>query len=157
MKVQLWAFGKEKETYIREGMQMFSQRLQHYCEFDLKILNAGKNTATLPPEELKKKEAKILLSILEPQHVLIALDERGREMTTLQFADLLEKHQMLASRTLVFLIGGAYGLDESVMLKARNILALSKLTFPHQLVRLIMAEQIYRGFTLLNHEKYHHQ
>jgi len=157
MKVQLWSFGKENEAYIREGVLLFTGRLQHYCEFELKTLSAGKNAGNLPPEELKKKEAKILLSILEPQHILIALDERGKEITTIQLADMLEKHQMFASKILIFLIGGAYGIDESVLLKARTVISLSQLTFPHQLVRLIMCEQLYRAFTLLNHEKYHHQ
>jgi 23S rRNA (pseudouridine1915-N3)-methyltransferase len=157
MKVQLWSFGKENDPYIREGMEMFSDRLAHYCDFQLRILNAGKNSGNLPAEELKKQEARVLLSLLEPSHVLIVLDERGKEMTTPQFAELLEKHRMVASKTLVFLIGGAYGTDESVLLKARRILSISRFTFPHQLVRLIMAEQIYRAFTILHHEKYHHQ
>jgi 23S rRNA (pseudouridine1915-N3)-methyltransferase len=157
MKVQLWSFGKENETYISEGMKMFSQRLQHYCDFELKFLNAGKNAGTLPPEELKKQEARVLLSILEPYHILIVLDERGKEVTSQQLALLLDKQQMLSARTLIFLIGGAYGIDESILLKAREVISLSRLTFPHQLVRLLFTEQIYRAFTILKHEKYHHQ
>lgn len=157
MKVQIWSFGKEHEGYIREGVLLFTERLKHYCEFEFRILNAGKNTSSLTQDELKKKEAKILLSILEPGHVLIVLDERGTEITSVQLSELLEKHQMLASRTLVFLIGGAFGIDESILLKARSVLSLSRLTFPHQLVRLILAEQLYRAFSILNHGKYHHQ
>lgn len=157
MKVQLWSFGKENEAYIMEGMKMFSGRLQHYCDFDLKFLNAGKNTGNLPPEELKKQEAHILLSILESYHTLMVLDERGKDMTSLQLSLLIEKQQMISSKTLVFLIGGAFGIDESILLKAREVISLSKLTFPHQLVRLIVTEQLYRAFTILNHEKYHHQ
>lgn len=157
MKVQLWSFGKENTSYITEGMQMFTDRLKHYCDFELRILNAGKNTGKLSPDALKKQEASILLGLLEPEHHLFVLDERGKEISTLQVAKLLEKQQMLASHTLVFLIGGAFGIDESVLLKAREVLSLSKLTFPHQLVRLIMAEQLYRAFSVLNNEKYHHQ
>lgn len=157
MKVQLWSFGKENETYISDGMKMFSQRLHHYCDFELKFLNAGKNAGTLPPEELKKQEARVLLSILEPYHILIVLDERGKEVTSQQLALLIDKQQMLSARTLIFLIGGAYGIDESILLKAREVISLSRLTFPHQLVRLLFTEQIYRAFTILNHEKYHHQ
>lgn len=157
MKVQLWSFGKENSSYIAEGMQLFTGRIQHYCDFEYKIINIGKNAGKLPAEAMKKKEAEILLSIIEPQQILYMLDERGKELTSLQLAGLLEEHQMLASRTLIFLIGGAYGLDESVLLKARKIISLSKLTFPHQLVRLIMAEQLYRAFSILNNEKYHHQ
>jgi 23S rRNA (pseudouridine1915-N3)-methyltransferase len=157
MKVQLWSFGKAHESYIREGMELFQERINHYCEFEFKLLSAGKNTAKLSPNELKKKEARILLAALEPRQHLIALDERGKMLNTLQFADLLEKQRTSGAAPLVFLIGGAYGLDESILLKARHILAISQFTFPHQLVRLIMAEQIYRAFTVLNHEKYHHQ
>jgi 23S rRNA (pseudouridine1915-N3)-methyltransferase len=157
MKLQLWSFGKTHESYIREGMELFQERINHYCDFEFKLFSAGKNTASLSPEELKKKEARILLAALEPRQHLIALDERGKALSTLQFADLLDKQRISGSTTLVFLIGGAYGLDESVLLKARQILSISRFTFPHQLVRLIMAEQIYRAFTVLNHEKYHHQ
>jgi 23S rRNA (pseudouridine1915-N3)-methyltransferase len=157
MKVQIWSFGKEHESYVREGIQLFSDRLKHYCDFEFKILNAGKGTSTLPETELKKKEAKVLLSILEPQHVLVVLDERGKDLSSMQLSAFLQNHQTIASRTLVFLIGGAYGIDESVLLKARNVFSLSKLTFPHQLVRLILAEQLYRAFAILNNEKYHHQ
>lgn len=157
MKVQLWSFGKENDPYVREGIGIFTARLEHYCDFELRILNAGKNGGSLPPEELKKQEGRVLLSVLEPAHTLIVLDERGKEMTTPQFAKLIDKHRMTASKTLVFLIGGAYGIDEAVLLKAHQILSISKFTFPHQLVRLIMTEQIYRAFTILNHEKYHHQ
>lgn len=156
MKVQIWSFGKEHEPYIRAGVQLFSDRIKHYCDFEMKILNAGKGTSGLSEVELKKKEAKVLLSILEPSHVLVVLDERGQEVSSPQLSSFLENHQMIASRTLVFLIGGAYGIDESVLVKARSVFALSKLTFPHQLVRLILAEQLYRAFTILNNEKYHH-
>lgn len=157
MKVQLWSFGKENNSYITEGMQVFTDRLKHYCDFELRILHAGKNAGKLSPDDLKKEEARILLSLLEPEHHLFVLDERGKDITTMQLADLLEQQQMLSSHPLVFLIGGAYGIDESVLLKARKVLSLSKLTFPHQLVRLIMAEQLYRAFSILNNEKYHHQ
>lgn len=157
MKVEIWSFGKEHEPYVREGIGVFSERLRRYCDFEIKILNAGKGAATLPEQELRKKEAKVLLSVLEAKHVLVVLDERGQELSSLQLSELLEKHRMLASRTLVFLIGGAYGIDESVLLKARSIWSLSRLTFPHQLVRLLLAEQLYRAFTILNNEKYHHQ
>lgn len=156
MKIQLWTFGKENEPYIHDGIQLFSNRLNHYCDFSIRILNAGKNSGRLPPEELKKKEARAILNILEPQHILYTLDEKGKEITSEKLAGLLAKNQMLASRMLVFLIGGAYGTDESIRLKSRGILALSRLTFPHQLVRLIMVEQLYRAFSILNHEQYHH-
>lgn len=156
MKIQLWTFGKENEPYIAEGVRLFSDRLKHYCNFSIRILNAGKNTSRLSPVELKKKEARIILSIWEPQHILYTLDEKGKEISSVKLARLLEKHQMLASRVLVFLIGGAYGTDESILIKSRGILSLSQLTFPHQLVRLIMTEQLYRAFTILHHEKYHH-
>lgn len=157
MKLQIWAFGKENEGYIQEGIKLFASRLQHYCDFEIRCLNAGKHAGSLPPEELKKQEARVLLSILEPYHTLIVLDERGKGVTSVQLSSLIERQQILSAKTLVFLIGGSFGFDKSVLVKAGEIISLSKLTFPHQLVRLILAEQLYRAFTILNHEKYHHQ
>lgn len=156
MKIELWSFGKEHESHIREGMSLYSSRLRHYCEFEFRTLHAGKHAFRMTPVELRKQEARVLMALLEPAHVLVALDERGKELTSPQLATMLEK-QAMSSKTMVFLIGGAYGLDESVLLKAGAVVSLSKLTFPHQLVRLIMAEQLYRAFTILRHEKYHHQ
>lgn len=157
MKLQLWAFGKENEPYISEGMKMFTSRIQHYCDFELRCLNGGKNAGALPPEQLKKQEARVLLSIMEPQHTLIVLDERGKSVTSIQLSAIIERQQSMSTRTLVFLIGGAFGIDESILVKASQVISLSNLTFPHQLVRLIITEQIYRAFTIINNEKYHHQ
>lgn len=156
MKVQLWSFGKENSSYVAQGVEIFTGRLRHYCDFDLRIMSAGKNTAR-SPEVLKRKEAEILLGLMEPGEKYIMLDERGDQLTTLQLADLLRQYRLQASRKLVFVIGGAYGLDNSVLLKAGKVVSLSRLTFPHQMVRLIMAEQLYRAFSIINNEKYHHQ
>lgn len=157
MKIQLWSVGKEHEPYIQQGLYQFSKRLQHYTDFDIKLISSVKNASRISTEELKKREAALILEQLVPQDYLVALDEQGELLTTLQFATFLQQRANTATRQLIFLVGGAFGLDPSVLRRADLKLSLSLLTFPHQLVRLIMVEQLYRAFTVLNNEKYHHQ
>lgn len=157
MKVQLWSIGKENDVYIREGITVFQKRLQHYVDFELKLIPTVKQAASLPVPELKKQEAKLILDLLQPQDYLVALDEYGKMMTTLQLADFIQQRANAGTRQVIILIGGAFGLDNSLLQRAQLKLSLSPLTFPHQLVRLIMTEQLYRAYTVLNREKYHHQ
>ncbi|HEU4552985.1 MAG TPA: 23S rRNA (pseudouridine(1915)-N(3))-methyltransferase RlmH [Chitinophaga sp.] len=157
MKIQLWSIGKENDPYIREGIAVYQKRLQHYVDFELRLIPTVKQAASLSIPELKKQEAKIILDLLQPQDYLLALDEHGKLMTTLQLANFLQQRTNAATRQLVLLIGGAFGLDDSVLQRAQGKLSLSPLTFPHQLVRLIMTEQLYRAYSVLHNEKYHHQ
>ncbi len=156
MKIQLWTFGKESKNYIQEGLRLYSKRLNHYCAFTIKVLSAGKNKGKGNPRLLKKEEAQLVDKLLTPDHVLFVLDEKGEALSSPGLATLIGQQQLNASKILVFLIGGAYGTDDGLLQRARGILSLSQLTFPHQIVRLIMAEQIYRAFTILNNEPYHH-
>ncbi|RPE08003.1 23S rRNA (pseudouridine(1915)-N(3))-methyltransferase RlmH [Chitinophaga lutea] len=157
MKIQLWSIGKENDAYISDGIKIFQKRLQHYTDFEIKLIPTVKQAASLSIPELKKQEGKIILDMLQPQDYLLALDERGKTMTTLQLSDFLQQRANAGTRQLIVLIGGAFGLDAAVLQRAQTQLSLSALTFPHQIVRLIVTEQLYRAYTVLNHEKYHHQ
>lgn len=157
MKIQLWSIGKEHDPYIRDGMAVFQKRLHHYVDFDVKLIPTVKQAASLSIPELKKQEAKLIMDLLQPTDFLLALDEKGKMMTTVQFADFLQQRTNAGTRQLIILIGGAFGIDETLLQRAQLKMSLSPLTFPHQLVRLIFTEQLYRAYTVLNREKYHHQ
>ncbi|TWF42503.1 23S rRNA (pseudouridine1915-N3)-methyltransferase [Chitinophaga polysaccharea] len=157
MKIQLWSIGKEHDPYIRDGMTVFQKRLQHYVDFEVKLIPTVKQAASLSIPELKKQEAKLIMDLLQPTDFLLALDEKGKMMTTVQFADFLQQRTNASTRQLIILIGGAFGIDETLLQRAQLKMSLSPLTFPHQLVRLIFTEQLYRAYTVLNREKYHHQ
>jgi len=157
MKIQLWSIGKENDPYIKEGIALYQKRLQHYVDFELKLIPTVKQAASLSVPELKKQEAKMIMDMLQPADYLLALDEHGKMMTTIKFSEFLQQRTNASTRQLIILIGGAFGLDPSLLQRAQLQLSLSPLTFPHQLVRLIMTEQLYRAYTVLNREKYHHQ
>lgn len=157
MKIQLWSIGKDNDPYIRDGIAVFQKRLQHYVDFELRLIPTVKQAASLSIPELKKQEARIISDMLQPQDYLVALDEHGKTMTTIQLADFLQQRTNAGTRQLVLLIGGAFGLDPAILHRAQLKLSLSSLTFPHQLVRLIVTEQLYRAYSVLHNEKYHHQ
>lgn len=157
MKIQLWSIGKDNDPYIRDGIAVFQKRLQHYVDFELRLIPTIKQAASLSIPELKKQEARIITDLLQPQDYLVALDEHGKMMSTLQLADFLQQRTNAGTRQLVLLIGGAFGLDPAILQRAQLKLSLSSLTFPHQLVRLIITEQLYRAYSVLHNEKYHHQ
>lgn len=157
MKIQLWSIGKDNDPYIRDGIAVFKKRLQHYVDFELRLIPTLKQAASLSIPELKKQEARIITDLLQPQDYLVALDEHGKMMSTLQLADFLQQRTNAGTRQLVLLIGGAFGLDPVILQRAQLKLSLSSLTFPHQLVRLIVTEQLYRAYSVLHNEKYHHQ
>ncbi|CAN5250522.1 23S rRNA (pseudouridine(1915)-N(3))-methyltransferase RlmH [soil metagenome] len=157
MKIQLWAVGKSHELHVQNGVDMFTKRLQFYYTTEWKLIPSPKNAPSLSEEDLKKTEGEIILSSLQPADVLIALDEKGKMFSSPEIATLIQNKANESAKTLVFLIGGAYGLSEAVLKRADVKWSLSKLVFPHQLVRLILAEQVYRACTIIRNEKYHHQ
>lgn len=126
-------------------------------DFEIKLIPTVKQAASLAIPELKKQEGKMLLDMLQPSDYLVALYERGKTMTTLQLSDFLQQRANAGTRQVIILIGGAFGLDEPVLKRAQLQLSLSALTFPHQLVRLIVTEQLYRAYSVLSNEKYHHE
>jgi 23S rRNA (pseudouridine1915-N3)-methyltransferase len=156
MKLQLWSVGKDHEPYVRAGVEDFTRRIARYYPVEWKILAVPKNAGALPAMELKKREGETILEGLQKEDWLIALDERGKSMTSEGLAGLILLRANESVKNLVFLIGGAYGLDGEVLKRANLRWSLSDLTFPHQLVRLILSEQLYRACSILRNEKYHH-
>ena len=157
MKIHFWSIGKNHEDYIRTGVEDFTRRISKYYPVAWTVLQPPKNSGILSEAELKKKEGEIVMQRLEKSDYLVALDERGRQITSDGLADFIMKRTTESVKNLVFLIGGAYGIDAAVMKRANFSWSLSTLVFPHQLVRLILAEQVYRACTILKNEKYHHK
>ena len=156
MKIQLWSVGKEHEPYVKIGTDDFTKRISRYYPVEWKIIPPPKNAGALSQPDLKKKEAEIVLEGLSKDDYLVALDERGRQMGSEGLAQFIQTRANDSAKSLVFLIGGIYGLDEAVLKRADHRWSLSSLTLPHQLVRLLLAEQLYRACTILRNEKYHH-
>lgn len=157
MKIALWSVGKAHEPYVKEGIETYTKRLAKYFAADWTIIPVPKNATALPAEEMKKKEGESILAQLKEDDYLVALDEYGKELTSEAVGQLLQQRADTGTKRIVFLIGGAYGLDKAVLAAAKYKWSLSQLTFPHQLVRLILAEQLYRACTILRNEKYHHR
>lgn len=155
MKIELWAIGKTQNGYLAEGIGIFENRLKHYANFQIDIIPNVKNAGTLPPIQLKEKEAEIVVRKLGSSDFLILLDEKGREYDSLAFAKYLAQQMQKSPRRLIFAVGGAFGFAESLRSRANDKIALSKMTFSHQMVRLIFVEQLYRAMTILNNEPYH--
>jgi 23S rRNA (pseudouridine1915-N3)-methyltransferase len=156
MKIQFWSVGKNHEPYVKAGVEEFTKRISNYFAVEWSIIPLPKNSGMLSEADLKKKEGELILNWLQKEDYLIALDERGKQLTSEGLAEFMMKRTNESRKNLVFLIGGAYGIDEAVMKRADFKWSLSQLVFPHQLVRLILAEQVYRACTILRNEKYHH-
>lgn len=157
MKISFWSVGKAHDPLLKAGIDEFTKRLSHYFQVQWNIIPVPKNTAMLSEADLKKREAETILGFLKPDDYLVALDERGKEFTSEGLARFIQQRANESTRNIVFLIGGAFGLDEKVLTAAKVKWSLSALTFPHHLVRLILAEQVYRACTILQNEKYHHR
>ena len=153
MKIYFWSVGKANEHYVKEGIEIFTKRISHYYPVEWKIFPPSKSTSE---EQIKKTEAMQLLNALQNDDILIGLDENGNQWNSLELAKFIRQRANESARNLIFLIGGAYGLDETILKKSRYQWSLSKLVFPHQLVRLILTEQVYRACTIIRNEKYHH-
>lgn len=157
MKICFWSVGKAHEPYVKEGIEEFTKRVGKYYPVEWQIIAPPKNAGSMPEAEQKKKEGTLILQLLKPEDYLCVLDERGKSFRSEALAQFIQQRANESVRQLVFLIGGAYGLDEAVLNKAKQQWSLSALTFPHQLVRLILAEQVYRACTIQRNEKYHHE
>lgn len=156
MKLQFWSIGKTHEPYVKEGIELFTKRLNNYYTAEWNIIAPPKNAASLSEPEMKKKEGEIILAALKKEDYLVLLDERGKQMSSEGLASFIQSRANESVKNIVFLIGGAYGVSEDVMQRANYKWSLSQLVFPHQLVRLILAEQVYRACTIIRNEKYHH-
>ena len=157
MKIQLWSIGKPHDKELKPAIDQFTTRCNNYFSVEWNIIPVPKNAGMMSEMDLKKKEGETILEWLEERDYMVALDERGKQFTSKGLADFIQSRANESTRRLVFVIGGAFGLDEAVLKRADMKWSLSTLTFPHQLVRLILSEQLYRAFTILRNEKYHHQ
>lgn len=156
MKFQFWTVGKTHEPYVKAGVELFTKRISNYYQVDWNLIPAPKNAAMLSEMDLKKKEGETIISFLQKEDFLVLLDERGKQLSSEELAAFIQLRANDSTKTVVFLIGGAFGVSDSVIKRANYTWSLSKLVFPHQLVRLILAEQIYRACSINRNEKYHH-
>ncbi|MBN2807505.1 MAG: 23S rRNA (pseudouridine(1915)-N(3))-methyltransferase RlmH [Prolixibacteraceae bacterium] len=157
MKITLLVVGKTEADYLKKGIDLYVQRLSHYLPFHLEVISALKNNKNLTEAQQKQREGELIISLIKPGDQLILLDENGKQYNSVSFAAYLEKFMLAGTRNLVFAIGGPYGFSEMVYEKAIAKVALSEMTFSHQMVRLIFVEQLYRAMTILKGEPYHHQ
>jgi len=156
MKIILMSVGKSNEPYVKQGIEEFTKRLNKYFSTEWNIISPPKNAASLSDNELKLQEGKLILSQIQQDDFLILLDERGKQFSSPQLANFVQQRANESAKRLVFLIGGAFGVSNEIFTRANHTWSLSPLVFPHNLVRLILSEQLYRACTILRNEKYHH-
>ena len=157
MKIKLIAVGKTVEPYLRKGIDIYVDRLSHYVPFSFTELPDLKQTAALSEDQIKKKEGELILKATKPSDHLVLMDERGQMFSSKDWARDLEQKGIRLGGDLVFVIGGPYGFSQEVYARANGMISLSKMTFSHQMVRLIFVEQLYRAYTIIKGEPYHHE
>ena len=156
MNVEIWSIGKENEPFIQDGLNYYFKKTRPWNPIDLVLIQTPKNKATTDIERTKQMEEELLLKKLQPHHYLILLDERGKMLNSIQWSQQFQQCMNTGVKTLVILIGGAFGVTDAIKSRANQCLSLSNLVFPHQMVRLITSEQVYRAFSILNNSPYHH-
>lgn len=157
MKISLLVIGKTDARYFVDAIGEYEKRLVHYIPFEIEVIPDIKNTKNLSEEQQKDKEGELIIKNLQAGDYLVLLDDKGKEYTSLKFAQYIEKKTHTVPKRLVFVIGGPYGFSQAVYDRANEKLTLSRMTFSHQMVRLIFVEQVYRAMTILNNEPYHHE
>lgn len=157
MKIILLTVGKTDVKWVREGLDLYASRLSHYIPFSLEEMPELKGTASLSQEQIKEKEGALILKAVSPADRLILLDERGKELRSVEFAAWIQSLLSARGKNIVFAVGGAYGFSKAVYSRSDGMISLSKMTFSHQMVRTIFAEQLYRAFTIIKGEPYHHE
>lgn len=157
MKIKLIVSGKTDRPYLQNGIDIYNKRIMHYLPYEFQVIPDIKNTKGMPENLQKEREGDLLLARLDPDDDLILLDERGKVFSSREFARFLEKNMVGGKKTLVFAIGGPYGFSGKIYNAATSKISLSKMTFSHQMVRLIFTEQLYRALTILKGEPYHHE
>lgn len=157
MTIKLLVLGKTDSTQLSQLIEEYQNRLKHYIKFELEIIPDIKNTKNLSEKQQKEKEGNAILNKLNATDLLVLLDEKGKQKTSVEFSEYLQKNMNSGLKQLVFVIGGPYGFSDAVYQKSQGKISLSKMTFSHQMVRLFMMEQLYRAFTILRNEPYHHQ
>jgi len=157
MKIKLLTIGKTDDKNLIQLIEMYQKRLNHYIKFELEVIPDIKKVKNLSENQQKEKEGELILKKITTTDQLILLDEKGKEFTSVAFSKFLQKKMNSGIKQLVFVIGGPYGFSDAVYRKAQGKVSLSRLTFSHQMIRLFMVEQLYRAFTILKNEPYHHE
>ena len=157
MKIKLIVVGKTNAKYLAEGEKEYEKRLSNYIKYEEIIIPDVKNSGKLSENELKKKEGQLILGKIDNNEHIILLDDKGKSHSSVEFANFLQQKMNSSLKSLVFVVGGAFGFSDKVYQRANSKLSLSKMTFSHQMVRLIFKEQLYRGLSILRGEKYHHE
>ena len=157
MKIKLIVIGKTKSKFLIDGENEYQKRLKYYCKFSELLIPDIKNGGKLSKKELKKKEGSLILESIKNSDYVILLDDKGITLSSIEFSEFLNKKMVSSRSELVFVVGGAFGFSESIYKRANTKLSLSKMTFSHQMVRLIFKEQLYRGFTIIKGNSYHHK
>ena len=155
MKLEVWCIGKNSQKYLDEGINHYLLKIKHYIPFDYLELNESKTNRSSDKEKSLQLQAELILKKIQPEDVLILLDEHGEKYTSREFSRLLNKLMISSTKRVIFLIGGAFGFHHSLLKRSKDKISLSKMTFSHDMVRLFVLEQIYRGFTILKNEPYH--
>lgn len=156
MKIVFLVIGKTDESYLDTGILKYIKRLEHYVPFEMKIIPDIKNRKTLTEEQQKKTEGELILSNINIGDDLVLLDENGKTFSSVAFSQWIEKQMNIGSKRMIFVVGGPYGFSKEVYAKAKFKISLSEMTFSHQMIRLIFVEQLYRAFTIIKGEPYHH-
>ena len=157
MKITLLTVGKTDKDWVRQGLDIYVSRLKHYIPFSIVEIPELKNVSALSKDQIKSKEGELILKNIRPTDDVILLDEKGKQYTSVELAKIIQDKISYAGNDIIFIIGGAYGFSDAVYQRANSKLSLSKMTFSHQMVRAIFAEQIYRAFTIMRGEPYHHE
>lgn len=157
MKIKLILIGKDDADVFNEALKEYVKKINFYISFEIIAIPYLKNSKSLSVKEQKKKEGELLLSKIAPNDFVVLLDEHGKSLSSKGFSDLFQQHFLNGTKNLVFIIGGAYGFSPELYSRKNDDLSLSKMTFPHIMTRVIFAEQLYRAFTILKNEPYHHE
>ena len=157
MKITLLTVGKTDKDWVRQGIEIYVSRLKHYIPFAIVEIPELKNVSALTKDQIKTREGELILKNIKPTDDLILLDERGKEYTSVELAKVIQDKISYAGKDMVYVIGGAYGFSDAVYQRANSKISLSRMTFSHQMVRAIFVEQIYRAFTIMRGEPYHHE
>ena len=157
MNIELIVIGKTDQLEVASLVEQYAKRVNHYCKFTVTTIADVKNTRNMAPSRQKQLEGEMILRLISDGDWLVLMDERGRQFTSMEYADWLQKRMLSGVKRLAIVIGGPYGFSDEVYKRANEKISLSKMTFSHQIVRAIFAEQLYRAFTILNNEPYHHE
>lgn len=157
MKILLVVVGKTDESWLKEGIDIYAERVSHFVQFNIQVIPDQKNTRSMDVNQLKEREGASIIKLLLPGDEVFLLDDKGVEMTSMLMASWIEKRMTQSAKRLVFIIGGPYGFSKDVYARVPGRISLSRMTFSHQMVRLVFVEQLYRAFAILNNLPYHHE